>query len=243
MVIALCGCGGTALEKAHKELSELEDSYLTMSYDAEKDELVLKMDSYTNVDAIMDTLDSCIDGKDIGTIVFTMTGTRGDGFETKLDKRIGQLPCSSIECLGLDYNVFSGYSATVHDWTKVLDKVDTLYMIPARVSGDYAGKDLERIGNVKNIKIGYQLEMDFGDLRMLKGAETISLATPYYVEEVVENFDTGGTGTGEVPWSPDDITKADPIIEEGTTETENADEDAVQTVMFIYSTSSSNIEQ
>ncbi len=136
-------------------------SYLVMSYDSEKDTLILKMDSNADIEKIMDTLDSCIEGKDIGTIVFTMTGSGSDGFEAELDKRIGQLPCSSIECLGLDYYVLNGNGVKVHEWTKALDKAEALYMSPTGVSANYEGKDLERINKVKNIKIGYQSMTSF----------------------------------------------------------------------------------
>lgn len=234
MVIALCGCGKSALEKAYEELSKIEDdSFLDMSYDSERDTLVLSMDLNSDVDKTMDILDSCIEGKDIGTIVFTTTGNMGDELESKLDKRIGQLPCSSIECLGLDYYVLCGDSSKVHEWTKMLDKADAIYIESSDVSAYYEGKDLERIGKIKNVKIGYQWGMDFGNLKMLKEVETISLVPPYYkyhVEGSFEDSDTGDTGTGEVPWSPNDIT-------------ENTDEEAPQTVVFSYSSPSYNVEE
>ena len=62
-------------DRAYEELSKIEnDSFLDMSYDSERDTLVLSMDLNSDVDKTMDILDSCIEGKDIGTIVFTTTG-------------------------------------------------------------------------------------------------------------------------------------------------------------------------
>ena len=116
-VFCLCSCGESGLQKAYDSLSataeQANETYhsagkpLQVQYEADKDFLYIQMTHEADLDAIFTALNKAIDGQDVGTIVFAMTGTWNDGFEAKVDQKISELSCASMERLGLDHNILS----------------------------------------------------------------------------------------------------------------------------------------
>ena len=90
LLFALCGCGGSPLSKAYDSLSaqaqgESDDgtkAYVEepfdVQYDEENEVLSVYLNNGTELDPIFEALNEAVDGQDIGTLIFGLSGTKGD---------------------------------------------------------------------------------------------------------------------------------------------------------------------
>lgn len=209
VMVCCCGCGASPLAKAYDDLMELSaqgvqdesapysdvvDNPLLLKYAEEKDALTIKMDSTADLDKIFDVLDKDLGGKDIGTIIFLMDGTRGDGFENDLNKRMGQLDCKSVAMLGVDFDITDSELEN-HDWTKLANKSEALYIEYIYGLSDvynYSKKEQKWLDNIKHVEILYQGNEFFYSYKMLKNLESISLVSydTYNIQESEEDAET-----------------------------------------------------
>lgn len=196
LLFALCGCGGTPLSKAYDSLSELtqaegedtEAAYnvnlLAVDYDEETDTLLINIDNGADLDPIFDALNKAIDGKEIGSIIFSLSGTKGDDYEKALDKKISELSCTSMERLGLDYYLID---YPTHKWLALADKTDKLY-VNANFSAfwNYDDKDRKALSKFKDVETAYNSSMRLSGIDRLDGMETLTFVPPYTIEPVEE---------------------------------------------------------
>ncbi len=154
--LALCGCGGQgasgqapqeqgppALSKAYEALQDagFPDGALKATYDEGTDELSLVLGgNESRVDEVFDVLDEAVSGKSIGTLSVYIESGWVEGVtpseKTKhaaammpvLSKRIGELPCVSMECLGIGRFVRDMSESELVDgsWTEILPKTTAL---------------------------------------------------------------------------------------------------------------------
>ena len=245
MVFALCGCGGEPLAKAYDSLSKLAQEASTggdyveppliVNYDEENDTLLLRIDNTMEAAPIFDAINKEIEGKDIGTIYFSLPGTAGDGFENGIDKGIGELTCSSMQRLGIDYYVAD---AETHNWLKLADKVDTLYYAgPLSSFFSYSDKEKKALGTFKEFQFAYtNSTTSFGGIDLLSGAETISLVQPFELQEP----ETSDDPLDNVLEGNEYLNSSDAVAETEATETTAAEgeEAAVSPILFSYYSSS-----
>jgi len=197
MVFALCGCGGPPLLKAYESLSTAAETAASdgtnvvppfiVNYDEESDTMMLKIDNTIEPKTVFDPINEEIDGEDIGTIYFSLQGIAGDGFESKIDKKIGQLSCNSMKMLGLDYYILNAES---HNWLNMAGKTESLYIdSPISVFAYYNDKDKKKLGKFKDVKFAYNDTLDFDHLDLLPGVKTISLVPPVEITKEASSED------------------------------------------------------
>ena len=197
-VFCLCSCGESGLQKAYDSLAKVagaaEDTYhsagkpLQIKYEEDQDFLYIQMTHEADLDAIFTALNEAIDGQDIGTIVFAMTGTWGDGFEAKVDQKISELSCNSMERLGLNYYILN---AETHHWTALASKTDKLYIDGGMpIFKMYKGTDRTNLKKFKDVQWVYvDSNIEFDGVQRLKGMETLSFVPGYEILEESDNED------------------------------------------------------
>ena len=252
-LFVLCGCGGSPLEQANKSLTELADKPVeeraagevafNVQYNAEQDVLQIDLENGADLEPIFEALYQAIDGKEIGTLIFTLDGTKGNGYEKDLVEKIGALPCTSMERLGLNYHILD-YEQ--HDWLAIADKTDKLYLVtPISTLGEYRDKDLEDLGKFKDVQVVYSPSMDWYCIDALSGAETLSLVSGYVFNQTETSEDPLDKVTEDNPYleSADSTgnvtaeTTAEATAETAAGETgEAAEEEAVNLTEFDYYT-------
>lgn len=203
LILCLTGCGTPPLAKAYKHLVKLSEkqagsqpSYsivkpLQLKYIEEKDALTVKFDSAADLDEVFDVLSKDLDGKDIGTLIFLMNGTRGDGFENRLNKKMEELSCSSIKMLGVDFHITEPELAN-HGWTKLAEKSEALYLRSTYGLSDvyhYDRTEQKRLDDITHVDVAYEGNEYFASYSILKNLESISLVSEdiYDIEESEEN--------------------------------------------------------
>lgn len=186
--LMLCGCGGDPLEKAYDSLSKAQSDqagdrseYVTepvsVDYDQDNSILQIEMEPGSDVDMVFETLNKDIEGEDVGTIIFRLTGYDNDTAKA-IDEKIGDLSCASMERVGISMYIADA-DTDAHKWLKVTDKTDKLYLesVPT-VLYDYSDKDKKKLGKFVDVREIYHDTMDFGGLDLLTGTETLSFI-PY----------------------------------------------------------------
>ena len=242
-LFVLCGCGGSPLEKAYDSLSALSGdttdteafaSNLRVQYDAENEVLLIYLDQGADLEKIFEALNKDIDGQEIGTLIFTLDGTRGDDYEKELVKKIGELPCTSLERIGLNYSILD-YEK--HDWLAIADKTDKLYIdSPITVFSDYSDEEMKSLAKFKDIQIAYEPSLNFGCIDMLEGAENVTFVTKYEVEETAEN-DPLAQVTDDNPYLETAESDASLMTDSATNESsegEGTDEETPALMLFEY---------
>lgn len=191
----LCGCGGTPLGKAYDALSTLAEdtaesgaaadpSYagqdFNVQYDEESDTLLLKINREAAMDPVFEKLYEAVGGKEIGTLIFQVDPVGMTGHEKAVEKKIGALPCSSLERLGVDYSIVD-YDP--HDWIDLAEKTEKLYIDTDMTPfGDYDDAEKKKLSKIKDVQIVAD-EIDIlGKIDTLRGVETISIVEPYVFE-------------------------------------------------------------
>jgi len=223
LLFALCGCGGSPLAKAYDSLSALTEEEQTggawnAQFDEENDVLSIYIDNGADIDPIFEALNKAIDGQDIGTLIFNLSGTRGDDWEKALDQKLSELPCNSMERLGLNFPILD---YTTHKWTALADKTEKLYLdTNCNVFWDYSEKELNALSKIKDVQFvrdDYNLRMN--GISKLSGIETFSFVSPVASEE-------SETGTeAEDPLAA--VTEDNPYLNgEGTDSTEASTEES-----------------
>ena len=109
-LFVLCGCGGSPLEEACDSITALSgtgsedpesqnyaEPHAYAEYDADNEVLVVSIENGTKLDPVFKALNDAIEGEDIGTLIFTLSGTKGDDYEKDLIKKIGNLQFSKKE--------------------------------------------------------------------------------------------------------------------------------------------------
>lgn len=94
----------------------------------------------------------------------------------KFCKRLGQLKCGSLRCLDIS-GVFSTFNS--EKWTKVLKKVNALYIQPAATSTmiNYSDKAKKRFSKVKKLWLpAASTTESFGNLTMFTNLEEINFS-------------------------------------------------------------------
>ncbi len=231
-LFALCGCGGTPLSKANESLTALTQTgtddanaasaanLLAVDYDEATDTLLINIDNGADLDPIFDALNKAIDGQDIGTIIFSLDGTKGDDYEKALDKKISELSCNSMERLGLNYYLID---YPTHKWLALADKTDKLY-VDTNMSAfwDYKDKDLKQLNKFKDVQMAYNSSMRLSGISRLDGMETLSIV-PAYAIEPVEEKDPLDAVTEDNPYLNDQATSSeDSAVAEIQSESETA---------------------
>ncbi|MGX8773527.1 MAG: hypothetical protein ACSW8G_00560 [Bacillota bacterium] len=223
LLFALCGCGGSPLAKAYDSLtalsqgesdggtSEYVEAPLEVQYDEGTETLFIDIQNGTDLDPIFEALNEAVDGKDIGTLIFGLSGTKGDDYEKALVKKIGDLPCSSLERLGLNYPILD-YSD--HSWLALADKTDKLYLdTNCSVFYDYSDADVKKLAAFKDVQYAYEPDMRLGGISRFKGMETFSF---------VPGFEIESTGTEEAEDPLAEVTEDNPYLNGESGDTENA---------------------
>ena len=164
-IMALAACGEPPLENAcndlnaitpaaqtdeeSSELAEAVTSGVAAEYDAEKDQLVIGITGGAELDPIFETLNKDIADQEVGTIIFLLDGTMGNGYENDLDQKISELSCTSMEKLGLNYPILD---AETHNWTGLSAKTDKLYIdSPPSVFETYTDTDKQNLAGFTEV--------------------------------------------------------------------------------------------
>ncbi len=251
-LFALCGCGeagGTPLADAYEALSAIAGAdaenaegeageavelanasrMFDVQYDADKDLLFMYIDNGLELEPVFNALNESIDGKEVGTIVFYLDGTRGDDYEKELDAKIGSLSCASMERLGLNYHILD---YETHKWLALAEKTNKLYIdTNCSVLAEY--NEQEALSKFTDVQIAYQdPDMRLSCINVLGGAETISFVPQY----VITGMDDARSVTEIIggPAAGDDAAAA---AEETTTAAETGDEvsdAAAEPIAFDY---------
>ena len=235
LLFALCGCGGSPLAKAYDSLSALTEEgqaggAWSVQFDEENDVLSIYIDNGADIDPIFEALNKAIDGQDIGTLKFYLSGTRGDDWEKALDKKLSELPCNSIERLGLNFPILD---YTMHNWTALADKTEKLYLdTNCNVFWDYSEKELKALSKIKDVQYvrgDYSLRLN--GISKLSGIEMFSF---------VPGSESEGTETGTETEDPlAAVTEDNPYLNGDSTDsteasTEESDEEAPALMSFDY---------
>ena len=187
-ILALTACGEPPLQDAcndlnaltpaaqtegeSSELAEAASSGVVADYDAEKDQLVVSLTGGAELDPIFEALNTDIEGKEVGTMIFILDGTRGDGFENDLDKKLSELSCASMERLGLNYPIMN---AETHNWTGLSAKTDKLYFEgPPSVFLYYSDAEKQNLAGFTDVQIAYQQDFRYEGISKLTGTRTVS---------------------------------------------------------------------
>ena len=209
--VCLTGCGGSPLSKAYKHLSNLAESggfaeeyqtfaeayqnddpsaepALEVTYNEEKDALSLYFDWKMDLDGVFEILEKDLGGKDIGTLSFFMLYTNGEDFEAKLNAKMAELECGSMEMLGVNFNITDS-NVTDHGWTKLAEKTTALFITNKYGVADiasYSEEEQARLDNITRVDISADIEDEtFYSYKYLKNLETIAIVdpSPYYLTE------------------------------------------------------------
>ena len=148
LVAVFCSAcsSGTPLAKAAAKLQKsAEKGYYEITYVEADDKLVIAITDRTDLDALFETLNKYIDGKDVGTLIFdTRVGDDiNNGTARTYCDKIAALPCSSIKVLGVG-PVLSEYIR----WAPAVQKADLVYMA-ALLDPDLA-KDNQMLADTEN---------------------------------------------------------------------------------------------
>ena len=259
LLFALCGCGGTPLSKAYDSLSALAEkgpageegideangSYLNnlwnVQYDEATETMLIDIDNGAELDPIFEALNKAIDGQDIGTLVFYLSGTKGDDYEKDLDKKLGELSCASMERLGLNYPILD---YTTHNWLALADKTDKLYIASnCSVFWEYGEKDQEALSKFKDVQVAYgDSSLYLNGISKLSGIETFSFVPEYSIQNTdTEEKDPLDAVTKDNPYLNGDSSTTDgtDIAETETTEaTDESGEPVPELASFDYFSSS-----
>ena len=255
LLFALCGCGGTPLAKAYDSISALteegttEGEYVQKPFDVQYDEatdtLQISIENGADVGPLFDALNKAIDGKDIGTIIFSLSGTKGDDYEKGLDKKIGNLSCNSMERLGLNYYLID---YPTHKWLALADKTDKLY-VDTNFSAfwEYDDKAVKKLSKFTDVQSAYTPDMRLSGIDRLDGMETLSFVPAYQIENEdaeAEAEDPLAAVTEDNPYLNGESSESNAVLE--ATETESSDENAEETPALVpfdyYSSSNDGIE-
>ena len=247
-IMALTACGEPPLENAcndlnaitpaaqtdeeSSELAEAVTSGVAAEYDAEKDQLVIGITGGAELDPIFETLNKDIADQEVGTIIFLLDGTLGNGYENDLDQKISELSCTSMEKLGLNYPILD---AETHNWTGLSAKTDKLYIdSPPSVFETYTDTDKQNLAGFTEVEIVYQEAFRYAGINKLAGVKTVSFVPGIAVPEPPAPADESAEATEATEET--EATEAADSSEEG-------DEPAFAPMTFTYSKSmAQNVE-
>ena len=253
LLFALCGCGGTPLAKAYDSITAQTqgasddgthaEQLFTAEYDEEGDVLVIDIQNGAKLKPLFEALNEAVDGKDIGTLIFNLDGTKGDDYEKNLIKKIGKLPCSSLERLGLNFHILNYPS---HDWIALAEKTDKLYLnTNYSVFAGYSDKELKKLSKITDIQSAYYSDMRLDGLDFLKGVETFTFVPEYTAEaaDTEEPEDPLAKVTEDNPYLAEEnmdsaVEVEDTELDQPQETTSEADAEAADLMIFDYFASS-----
>lgn len=248
LLFALCGCGGSPLAKAYDSLSALTqgeagsdtgtsvDSQFDVQYDEESETLAIDIENGAKLGPMFDALYEAVDGEDIGTLIFNLSGTKGDDYEKNLVKKIGKLPCNSLERLGLNYPILD-YAG--HGWVALADKTEKLYLdTNCNVFWDYSDKELKALSKIKDVQFAkdeYNLRMN--GISKLSGIETLTFVPSLEVqgpESATEEKDPLAAVTEDNPYLNGDSTDSTSSMDSTEASANESGEEVPELKSFDY---------
>ncbi|MBR0374128.1 MAG: hypothetical protein IJH91_06345 [Mogibacterium sp.] len=176
--VALTGCGGgggasgvPVLKTVYPDLAEYakSDYHFAARYDEATD--ILQLDFYedADVEAVFKILNSGIEGKHIGSIMFCARYGPDEDTMQRICDGIGSLSCESMEMLGVDTQILT---CCVYSWLDVLPKVERLYVPNAVWFDRYNDEQREKIACVKTV---WTEDAEFRGIDAFSGLEEVGI--------------------------------------------------------------------
>lgn len=192
--VMICACGTSEdteapLKKTYKSISKYakKTNDLKVNYDSYKDCLDIGFYSNTNIDKVFNTLSKNIKGKEVGMLYFRTVFNVDDFKKEKICERISKLNPKSIMVFGMEDGFLD---CGDQSWTKILPKVDALYVNNAEVFYDY--KDADSKKNLESVKKLWLHNDSYLGVGSLPNLEEIAIYA------TVENDDNRASTQGRV---------------------------------------------
>ena len=126
LMIGLSSCGGKGLEKAYKEISEsdIEKATIGVTYDKNDDLMDVVFYTGCDIDKTFGLISEAVKDEEIGTLYFRADNSITEEELKKIDENIGNLPCESMNMLGVNGAIAGNKT---HNWLKLVKKSEGVY--------------------------------------------------------------------------------------------------------------------
>lgn len=179
-------------------------------YDSDNKELYVRLSSSSDADAIFDVIDDAVDGKDIGQLQIDYTGSSSDSILSTIDERIGSLKCTSADAIGVSSDIAEANSS--HNWTKVLNKTDTLYIESLNAIKTYDSSTANRLKNVRTLQIYYNPKLELDGITRFKNVKTLIFGGNLVTAADTEIFRKSEQDSAETTSSSSDTDTSDVTV-------------------------------
>ncbi len=156
-----------SINKSSKKSGNLQG--VKVYYNQDKESLEIGFYSESDIDKAFDILSRNIKNKSVGTIYLHTLYSVDDEKLAKINERVSKLNPKSIMVFGMDRELMESKNTS---WTKVLSKVDTLYLPGASVFYNY---DDESKKNLRKIKKVWLYEDDYSCLSPFTDLEEVGI--------------------------------------------------------------------
>jgi hypothetical protein len=239
------GSLGDPLKTAYEDLksdvmTESSGTTSDLIYDSDQHALYIRISTYSDVDAIFDTLDKDVSGRNIGTLQIDCSGQQDTDMLKEIDSRIGDLSFSKAEAVGVGTYIIQ--ADTDHEWTKVLDKTDYLYLETLEGIDDYSSRQASRFSNVKMLQLYYNPLLKLDGISRFKNIDTLVLGGKLVTAADTELFaeNSGSSGSSD---NSDSSSGSGGTNSINTVSSDNSDNSDVTIEVSFYSTISTGFDE